>query len=222
MTINNGTVDLSDPNPFIDLGGFLPGELLFVYEYIGPQTAGGSPVGPKNEKYSINFTGPGQFIVDNGIFVLQQAADQGYQTPPHPAPEYFTPITTYEDLWDLGILQANGKSGLTPGEVFSDYFTVSGSPGLPDYTLTSLVAPPGQDGDHNGDGVVDLADYVTWRKDPANFGGTPDGYDEWRQNFGEPGGGGGGAVPEPVGFVLAMIGLAILCFGRRHFRVCTP
>src|SRR5262249_23510179 len=36
-------------------------------------------------------------------------------------------------------------------------------------------------GDFNGDGVVDAADYVLWRK--AN--GTQDGYNSWRTHFGE-------------------------------------
>ena len=39
-------------------------------------------------------------------------------------------------------------------------------------------------GDYNGDGNVGAADYVAWRKDPASFGGDPDGYDTWRAAFG--------------------------------------
>ena len=38
-------------------------------------------------------------------------------------------------------------------------------------------------GDHNGDGRVDAADYVTWRSNPAGHGGNP-GYTLWRANFG--------------------------------------
>jgi probable HAF family extracellular repeat protein len=34
--------------------------------------------------------------------------------------------------------------------------------------------------DYNGDGAVDAADYVVWRKS----GGTPEGYTAWRENFG--------------------------------------
>jgi hypothetical protein len=60
-------------------------------------------------------------------------------------------------------------------------------------------AVEGVPGDYNGDGTVDAADYVAWRKDPATFGGDP-GYDTWVQNYGNPsvGSGGGGAVPEPA------------------------
>lgn len=217
VTINNGTIDLHDSNPFIDFGGLLPGELTFIYEYIGPQSDGGAPVGPKNEKYSINFTGPGEIIVDNGIFVLEQIATQEFLTPPRETPNYFDSLA-YEDLWTLGILQANGVSGLTPGESFSTYFTTSGTPGQADYTLTSLVTPGGLDGDHNGDGVVDAADYVTWRKLPSEYGDAA-GYDAWHENFGSSAPGGGSAVPEPgcvaiLGAMLAGIGLGYRRVGR--------
>ena len=49
-------------------------------------------------------------------------------------------------------------------------------------TVDSLVTT--HPGDYDGDGDVDAADYVLWRKDPAANGGTPDGYDTWRANFG--------------------------------------
>jgi len=39
-------------------------------------------------------------------------------------------------------------------------------------------------GDYNGDGNVGAADYVLWRKDPASFGGDPDGYNTWTAGFG--------------------------------------
>ena len=45
-------------------------------------------------------------------------------------------------------------------------------------------------GDYNRNGKVDAADYVKWRKNPGNFGGTPGGYNTWRANFGKPPGSG--------------------------------
>ncbi len=62
-------------------------------------------------------------------------------------------------------------------------------------TMASLA------GDYNGDGVVDAADYVLWRKDPNAHGGAG-GYDTWRANFGATAGSGASlssnaAVPEP-------------------------
>lgn len=71
--------------------------------------------------------------------------------------------------------------------------------------LVEYVAGPGLEGDHNQDGSVDAADYVTWRKTPGAFGGGV-GYQAWRENFGAGGpgaGGGNGAVPEPATFAYA-------------------
>jgi hypothetical protein len=52
----------------------------------------------------------------------------------------------------------------------------------------------GAGGDYNGDGSVDAADYVVWRKNPAMFGGDPAGYNTWRTNFGGSAGGGAGGL----------------------------
>jgi hypothetical protein len=49
------------------------------------------------------------------------------------------------------------------------------------------------EGDYNGNGTVDAADYVVWRKSNGN----PAGYDTWRNNFGRTGGGGGGEAASP-------------------------
>jgi hypothetical protein len=70
-------------------------------------------------------------------------------------------------------------------------------------------------GDFNGDGTVDAADYVIWRKS----GGTAQQYAEWRANFGMSGPGGGSAtataVPEPAtGWVLACGALAAVLARR--------
>ncbi len=76
-----------------------------------------------------------------------------------------------------------------------------------------LVPEIALQGDYNGDGSVDAADYVVWRKTD----GTPEGYDTWRAHFGEPAGSGSGArsnttVPEPatiVMFILATVGMSL-------------
>ena len=56
-------------------------------------------------------------------------------------------------------------------------------------SLRVLAPVVGLTGDYNGDGKVDAADYVVWRKNPASFGGQQ-GYDDWRANFGAMAGGG--------------------------------
>ncbi len=80
----------------------------------------------------------------------------------------------------------------------------------------SLVVPGASNGDFNGDGFVNAADYPVWRKTD----GTQAGYDAWRDNFGQPVGSGtalgASGVPEPASLVLAMAGaLLALGFARR-------
>lgn len=80
------------------------------------------------------------------------------------------------------------------------------------------VGSANQPGDHNGDGIVDAADYVTWRKlDGAN----QQGYDDFVENFGSGvGGGQATGVPEPAVTSLFMASLLNLSgFARRRRRV---
>ncbi len=73
-------------------------------------------------------------------------------------------------------------------------------------------------GDYNGDGVTDAADYVLWR----NAGGTMDQYDTWRTNFGAVSvagslGRSAIAVPEPtlaITILVLLVGL-LPCTRRR-------
>jgi hypothetical protein len=214
MTINGGTLDLTNATGYPQWpSGILPGELLFAYEWVGPNT-GGHPQVAKNEDYNVNFTGPGQIIVDSGIFVVKQNSAGEFLVPIGTDPLDYFYSRSYQDLWALGILQANGLNGLdNPGESFDDYFVVTGTPGSPNYTLTSLVES--EDADYNEDGTIDAADYVAWRK--LNINGDL-GYAAWKETFGEPspGGGGSGTIPEPASFLSLMIGLASLWLGRRR------
>jgi hypothetical protein len=77
-------------------------------------------------------------------------------------------------------------------------------------------------GDYNGNGKVDAADYVLWRKNPSAFGGDPGGYNTWRASFGNPPGAGSAfgetvtAVPEPGSLILAVAAaVGLLSLNRR-------
>jgi hypothetical protein len=83
------------------------------------------------------------------------------------------------------------------------------------------VPAGGLAGDYNGNGKVDGADYVMWRKNPAAFGGTP-GYNTWRSNFGLPGSGAAlgqaAGVPEPAAWVIGTGMIACALVRRRNMR----
>src|SRR4051812_3472186 len=66
---------------------------------------------------------------------------------------------------------------------------LGGSPNLLRPPTYDLFVQTALAGDYNGDGKVNAADYVLWRKNPANFGGDPAGYITWRNNLGSLGSG---------------------------------
>jgi hypothetical protein len=233
VTINNGHMDLTggDTAPIENSNEFIPltADLAFFYD----NSENPAVEGAHNEQHEINFTGPGSITVDSGgIYVYRQDQDGIWNTG--------ATQSSYQDLWDQGILKANGLSGkmgqifgdgmnphiLQPAN-FSDFFTVTGMPGMDNYTLTSLIegtAAAGITGDFNNDGSVDTADYVLWRNggnlqnDPTP-GVQPDDYNTWRANFGRTSGAGAGlansAVPEPSTLMLLLLGLSSGLLRRR-------
>jgi len=75
----------------------------------------------------------------------------------------------------------------------------------------------GDNGDFNGDGVVDAADYVVWRKN----GLSQEEFNVWRANFGETVGSSGAAgssVPEPAMGLLISVGMLLGVVRRRAAR----
>ncbi len=81
------------------------------------------------------------------------------------------------------------------------------------------VAAPGLAGDFNGDGVVDAADYVVWRKG-LGMTYTQNDYNVWRAHFGQTAGSGAGAgtnaaVPEPATLSLLIVGILAMSSRRR-------
>jgi hypothetical protein len=220
FTINNGSMDLTGGTIAQSNDSFdATGDLQFYYDYDEVNAK------PKNEKYEINFTGPGSITVDSaGIKVFTQDSSSIWNTGAAPS--------TYQDLWTLGILKANGLSGATTSPAnFNDFFTVTGTAGTDNYILNSLIAATvvGVPGDYNNNGVVDAADYVLWRKggplqNEVDTPGTVNAadYTAWRARFGNTSGSGASlgaaAVPEPGTILLTIVGLASICAVNRRKR----
>ena len=223
MTINNGHLDLTGGDEYMLNNDALPmrADLAFIYDWKGDAD-------PTNdESFIINFTGPGDITVDGldstpldtpqaaagrgGIRIATNVAASG-------ASNYGNDGNTqrsYQDLWNMGILRANNKSGLT-GDIFNLYFVTTNNPGDNNYKLTSLVVAAGPcnkcKGDFNVDGKVDEADYVLWQK---TLGSTTDlsadgnrslnidsgdiihWYDHFGEQLGSGSGAGGDTAPEP-------------------------
>lgn len=94
--------------------------------------------------------------------------------------------------------------------------TISYVGGTGNDVLLTLVATSPLPGDHNGDGLVDAADYVAWRKSGIQ---GQQGYSDWKANFGAltPGVGAivtdavnTAQVPEPVGWATVALSVSIL------------
>jgi len=210
ININDGHMDLT--------GGTIPqqnstlvvdADLAFFYDYNETLAL------PKNEEHVINFTGPGSITVDSaGINVYRQDELSNW-TGGDPV--------SYQDLWDQGILKANGLSGITSQPaIFSDFFSVTGTPGMDNYILTSLIA--GLAGDVNFDGVVNIFDINLVSSHWGETGPVADANGDMIINIFDinlisanwsPAPGGATAVPEPSSLMLLGLGtLAALVYAR--------
>lgn len=142
IEINDGTMDLTGGEFHVSENFdeyFAAGDLIFT-----------NPFDPGNEfdqpTYVLNFTGPGSITVDEGGVLYAYINENGNW-------DGLDPIS-YEELWDFGILQANGVTG--PDGTFSDYFQTSGAPGQANYTLT--YAFQDTPGDFDGDDLLTAVD----------------------------------------------------------------
>jgi len=110
---------------------------------------------------------------------------------------------------------------------FQHTITYDGPTGVPAAGIVSGLQVEGRflnagiPGDHNGDGSVDAADYVVWRKND----GTHEKYDTWRANFGQTASSGGvsnATVPEPVSAWLLIFGAAVGTWRGRRISLRVP
>lgn len=103
---------------------------------------------------------------------------------------------------------------------------------LPALTITYTLPPSTPNGDYNGNGIVDAADYVVWRNtigQPASPAGSgadgnesgaidPGDFDYWRARFGNvvttPAS--GAAVPEPAAMALLLVGTSLVFLVRQR------
>jgi hypothetical protein len=132
-----------------------------------------------------------------------------------------------------GVLQFNNAQesiASVQGLITSGFITTSSPQGTAGFVIevvdvngtdfTQIAFATGLDGDFNGDGTVDAADYVVWRKNPGDHGGDPAGYDVWAANFGSMSGSGSGqglaAVPEPASFAYGLMVLVSVACRRRR------
>jgi phospholipase/lecithinase/hemolysin len=134
---------------------------------------------------------------------------------------------------DFGLtnVTASAAPGLSPGDTSYDTSQIVSNPNQylfwddlhPTAAVHAILAQRMLDlfrlpGDFNGDGVVDAADYVSWRAGQSSAH-IPDDYNVWAAHFGQiaaDGAGLGAAVPEPA--TISICGLAFLSFfGMRRF-----
>jgi hypothetical protein len=134
-----------------------------------------------------------------------------------------------------------GTQGSSPTDLiptgFELYFNKSGNSTDYDHSLTLYIdnvrfgtSPPAVAGDYNGNGVVDMADYVLWRNggplqnEIADVGTVSAAdYTAWRAAFGNTSGSGSGlgsaAVPEPTTVMLLLPALGVLLGARRMLAI---
>jgi autotransporter-associated beta strand protein len=168
----------------------------------------GAPGSPYGTGDLINVTG-GTMTINGGTVNLFDAGGLG--------------AGTYKLIDYVGAL-AGSFGSLALGGTQPAGFTYSLVNNTGNTSIDLLVTAATANGDWNGDTKVNAADYVTWRKDEANFGGTegsnPSGYITWRANFDVNAASGSGlegsAVPEPSS--VALIGVVGIGFfhGRRR------
>jgi len=132
-------------------------------------------------------------------------------------------VTTREDLCPMCLSPVTYWRISSFFDVFAEVSMNGGSTWTPSSGAIHIeqVTSPAMDSDFNHDGVVDAADYATWRKNYAGMYTSSD-YDLWRANFGQTAASGlnaSGAIPEPATFWLLVLAF---CAILQHRAGCIP
>lgn len=137
---------------------------------------------------------------------------------------------TVEDAWHAHELVRTAPAGAVEARlslVFTQPGQGAGAVHIDDVAFTA-VAPAAAQGDFNGDGTVDLADYTTWRDALGQTGvvlpadGNGDGqvdttdYEVWRSNYGQASTNASVAAPEP-GTGVGLMATFITLISQRQF-----
>jgi autotransporter-associated beta strand protein len=185
------------------------GAIVDYYEPRGVRKTGTSQV-----RLAGNNTYSGDTVVEAGEFIIAQPslADSADI-------RLLSGATLTLDFLGADIVDAFYVDGLSqlvgtwgaPGNPAADFHSqlISGDGVL-------YVTSAGLAGDFNGDGSVDAADYVIWRKWLGTIYDETH-YDQWLANFGATVGAAASAVPEPAAWSLFLTGL--LLAPRRHLRI---
>lgn len=149
--------------------------------------------------------------------------DIGLGFGPGAAIEYYAPPVTLTDSFQtfevsFASMQLGQDADLTLAIIKLRFLNDDLNSGIGQLDYDQIIGLPivDVDGDYNGDGEVDAADYVVWRKND----GLQEGYDTWRAHFGQTAGSGAGsnsAVPEPASSTLLLLaagGLFVIPRGR--------
>jgi hypothetical protein len=163
-------------------------------------------------EFELGGTAPGQFDL---ISVIGDVGIDGKLVVSLVNP--FTPSigNSFEIITATGNIAGTFDDLMLPGGYT---WNVAYNPGSIVLSVTGIGTP----GDFNGDGKVDAADYVVWRK----TGGTSQQYQDWRSHFGAGMGAGSGdagvnnagSVPEPSSALLVALMACSFVSRRRLTR----
>lgn len=154
---------------------------------------------------SIDFIGTNSLAAEIGVLEIYNVLGvllDAYTSPPLLAHQKVT-LSRTRPLGDIGYARAFSSPTADPFGTLDNLRFVTSTPG-----------------DLNGNGVVDAADYVTWRNGLATIYGAAD-YAAWRQNFGAGAGAGtteSFAVPEPTSVLFLLVVMLLHVARRSNLR----